>query len=78
MGLKDLPTFLPLNNPLHVGQDTSSIDPMGIQGCQVQQTNGSRHVKHKKQLLLRKDESKAQKILCCFVDLFKLFIRLKC
>lgn len=34
MGLKDLPTFLPLNNPLNVGQDTSSIDLMGIQGCQ--------------------------------------------
>lgn len=33
MGLKDLPTFLPLNNPVNVGQNTSSIDPMGIQGC---------------------------------------------
>lgn len=34
MGLEYLPTVLPLNNPVNVGQDTSSIDPMGIQGCQ--------------------------------------------
>lgn len=52
--------LLLLNNPVNVGQNTSSIDPMGIQGChffrnkashslgKLQQTNGSRHVKRKK------------------------------
>ena len=73
MGLKDLPTFLPLNNPLNVGQDTSSIDPMGIQGCQVQQTNGSRHVKHKKTTAIKEGWVKgSENSLFFFVDLFKL------
>lgn len=79
MGLEYLPTVLPLNNPVNVGQDTSSIDPMGIQGCQFFRNKAVHSLgkgnkpmdpamwNTKKQLPLRKDESKDQKILCFFL-----------